>query len=272
MSNERISYLEELKQKAINGYEHYKNAFMELEDAYLLNYKSDLYESLKKRNKSKNFIPKLNAKAKRIYDGLSETYFNNDKFAKLEPYINSSEDVISKWQEALDHYTQMLNLYKVFAPIFLKAPFVASCVAKVYWDKDRVAIDDISLQDIYFDPDAKGIKDINYIVHRIFLSKEDIKNYIKKGVFKSETFEMENENPYERLELYEVYELREDKWSVSTLFDGEVLRDSVALKDGQPFIVGYMLPQIKKTDEDIFVCAYGEPALASMLPLQNDLM
>lgn len=268
-NDERISYLEELVQIAYNGYAEYKPFFDKLNDAYLLVLESELYNSLKERNKSKNYIPKLNSKAKRIYDGLTETYFNNDTFAKLEPYINSSHDVIDKWQEALNFYCDKINLYKIFSPIFLKAAFSPSSVVKVFWGKDEAKIEEIDINDIYFDPDAKNTDDIRYIVHRIYLTINDIKKLIKNKTFKQ--IDLSENRPYERICLNEIYELNDDKWSVSTLYNSELLRDKVELKDGQPFIFGYMLPQTKRNTDKMFVCAYGEPALSSLLPLQDEL-
>ena len=60
-NDERISYLEELVQTAYNGYAEYKPFFDKLNDAYLLLLESEQYHSLKERNKSKNYIPKLNS-------------------------------------------------------------------------------------------------------------------------------------------------------------------------------------------------------------------
>ena len=270
--DDRAGYLEELKQIAINGYEHYKATFDKLNDAYLLILEPDLLQYLKDKNKSKNYIPKLNSKAKRIYDGLTETYFNNEKFAKLEPYINSTNDVIDKWQEAIDHYCEQINLYKIFAPIFLKAPFTASSIVKVYWQDSSARIDEIGIDEIFFDPNAKDLNDIRFIVHRIYLTGEDIKELIKNGIFKidvPETFD--DKKPYERFELFEIYELKNKNWQVSTIYEGNILRDAVELKDGQPFVFGYMLPQVKGKNDKNYVCAYGDPVLASMLPLQEEL-
>ena len=266
---DRISHLEELVQISYNAYAEYKPFFEKLNDAYLLLLQSDQYESLRKRNKSKNYIPKLNAKAKRIYDGLTETYFNNETFAKLEPYINSTHDVIDKWQEALDFYCEKINLYKVFAPIFLKAAFAPSSVVKVFWSKDSAKIEEIDINDIYFDPDAKSVEDIRYIVHKIYITVSDIKRLIKNKVFNQ--IDLSENRAYERICLKEIYELDEGKWSVSTLYNSELLRDRVELKDGQPFVFGYMLPQVRRNIEQTFVCAYGEPPLASLLPLQDEL-
>lgn len=271
--NELSSHLSQLIIKAKSGYEHYKGVINELNDAYMLLLKPEINEYLTQRNKSKNFIPKLNAKAKRIYDGLSETYFNNDKFAKLEPYINSSDDVISKWQEALDFYTQRINLYRTFAPIFLQAPFTPLCVVKVFWENDSAKIENVSIDEIFFDPKAKDNADIRYIVNKISLTYDDIARLVKKRIFKSEILQAINAQfDYERFELYEVYEKIDNQWYLSTIYDESIiLRKRVKLKDGQPFVWGYMLPQIKGSNDENYVCAYGEPVLASMLPLQHEV-
>lgn len=270
--DDRAGYLDELRQIAMNGYNHYKNTFDKLNDAYLLVLEPKLYQFLESRDKSRNYIPKLNSKAKRIYDGLTETYFNNDAFAKLEPYINSTNDVIDRWQEAIDHYCEQINLYKIFAPIFLKAPFTASSIVKVYWQDGSARIDEIDIGEIFFDPNAKDLNDIRFIVHRIYLTGEDIKELIKSGVFKIDAPDaFDDKKPYERFELFEIYELKNKIWQVSTIYDGNVLRDAVKLKDGQPFVFGYMLPQVKGKNDENYVCAYGDPVLASMLPLQEEL-
>ena len=270
--DDRAGYLDELRQIAMNGYNHYKNTFDKLNDAYLLVLEPKLYQFLESRDKSKNYIPKLNSKAKRIYDGLTETYFNNDAFAKLEPYINSTNDVIDRWQEAIDHYCEQINLYKIFAPIFLKAPFTASSIVKIYWQDGNARIDEIDIGEIFFDPNAKDLNDIRFIVHRIYLTGEDIKELIKSGVFKIDVPDaFDDKKPYERFELFEIYELKNKIWQVSTIYDGNVLRDAVKLKDGQPFVFGYMLPQVKGKNDENYVCAYGDPVLASMLPLQEEL-
>lgn len=269
--DQRVAYLQELKQIAIDGFERYRAGFERLNSAYLLCFEENQIQSLKKRNKSRNFIPKLNSKAKRIYDGLSETYFNNDKFAKLEPYINSTNDVIDKWQEAIDHYTEQINLYKVFSPIFLKAPFSATCVVKVYWSDERVKIEEVNIDEIFFDPNARSVDDISFIVHKIYLSKESILNYVKSKIFKADMALFDEKKDYERFTLYEIYEKKGGVWFVSTIYENELLRDEIRLNDGQPFVFGYMLPQIKKIDDEDFICAYGEPALSAMLPLQDEL-
>lgn len=267
--------LDELVQKAKRGWEHYKSDFDKLNDAYLLNLDQTQSEKLRKRGKANLYIPKINAKAKRITDALSETYFNNDEFAKLECYINSSADVIAKWQEALNHYTTMMRLYKVFMPMFQKVPFLGTSVAKVFWRGSMPVVEEVELDDIYFDPDAKEHDDIRYYINRISLSYADLANLAKRKIYKKEAVRQIGENSayekFERLEVYEIYERDEETWYVSSLFDSFILREKTELKDGCPFILGYMIPQVRSFNEQNFVCAYGEPPLASSLPLQDEI-
>lgn len=277
MNSDRTAFLSELIQKAKRGFEHYRGDFDKLNAAYLLALDEDKAQSLKERGKANLFIPKINAKAKRITDALSETYFNSDEFAKLETYINSSADVIEKWQEALNHYTTIVRLYKVMMPMFQKIPFLGTSVAKVFWRKGLPVIEEVELDDIFFDPEAKDHDDIRYYVNRISLSYEDLGNLAKQKIYDKEaTNELisrdeAKERRYDRLEIYDVYECENDKWYLSTIADNALLRDKVELKDGCPFILGYMVPQVRDFNEQNFICAYGEPPLASILPLQEEM-
>jgi len=273
---DRVRDLTDMIQEAKGGYTYYEKVVGELNDSYLLRMNPDQYKWLEERAKSRLYFPKINAKSKRITDSLSETYFNNDTFAKLGEYINTDPRIIAKWQKATDHYTEMLNLYKTFSPIFLKAPFSLNSCVKVYWSNGQCAIDEINFDDIYYDPYAETSDDIRYIVNRIRKTKGDLLDMQKAGIYKIPAKEIKDTiqetKPYERFELYDVYYRAEDGWELATVYnDSLVLRDKVKLKDGQPFIWGYMLPQIKDINEETFVCAYGEAPVASMLPLQNEM-
>ena len=273
--SERIGILTDMISEAESGYSWYEKTFSKMLDAYFLRMDTDQYKWLEDRAKSRLYFPKINAKGKRITDSLNETYFNNDKFANLETYINSSQNQIEAWQEAIDHYTEMMNLYKTFSPIFQKIPYLGTSVVKVYWSDDLCKIDEIPLSDISFDPYAETSDDVRYIVNKIRMTKGDMLKLQKDGVFttKENLNELLNESkPYERFELDEIYYITPNGWEVATVYDDSVvLRDKHKVKDGQPFKWGYMLPQIKDINEDTYVCCYGEPPLASMLPLQDEM-
>ncbi len=275
MKQERAALLDELVSRAKQGFEYYKSDFDKLNAAYLLALDEKQAQSLKERGKAGLFIPKINAKAKRITDALCETYFSNDEFAKLECYINSREEVLEKWQEALNHYTTSIRLYKALTPMFQKIPFLGTSVAKVFWRGNLPVIEEVELDDVYFDPSARDHDDIRYYVNRVWLSFEDTQTLAERGIYNKKAVEEvvtdDEFMKFDRLEVFDVYEKRGEKWYLSTLYQSAILRDSVELKDGSPFIIGYMIPQVRDFNESNFVCAYGEPPLASIMPLQEEM-
>lgn len=265
----------EMISEARQGYEHYESMLRACEDAYFMRLSPSSLEFFDERNMSHIYYPKINSKCKRITDSLNEAYFNSDKFSKLEPYINSDPMVIRKWQEGIDHYTEMLSPCNVFQPMFQEAPYRGTNVAKVYWSGDRAFIDHIDLRDIWFDRRARTNEDIRYIVNNIYLTIEDIKSLQKRGFF-SKKLKIDEmivaTSPSERFMLQEVYYIDEGNWYVTTLYnESEFLRRRVYLKDGHPFVWGYLLAQTKGIDEEDYVCAYGEPPVMSILPLQQEM-
>lgn len=269
---DEIARLNELIQKGRNGFENYRSIFEQMSEAYLMELNEIQKKELFERNKSALYFPKINAKAKRIMDSLSETYFSQDTFCVLQEYINSNPKVIEKWQKAIDFYTDQIKLYKIFQPEFLKISFIGTSIAKVYWGADNLGhIEILNIDDVFFDPDAVDFNDIRYVINKVYLTKSDIMEFKKAGVFKfneSEVFP-EVDFEYERYELYDIYELNNGVWHLSTLYENNILREKTELKDGLPFVCGYMLPQVKKLDQNDYVAVYGEPNLASILSLQN---
>lgn len=271
--SDRKEHLDELIQRARNGYKLYEPVFASLSDAYLLYLDENNKKSLSERNKSSIFFPKINAKAKRIMDAFSETYFNNESFAKLDNFVNSDPKILKMWQRAIDFYSDQINLYHIFQPCFLKVTFLGTAIAKVFWQKDRVQIEMLDIDEVYFDPNAKDKDDIRYIVHKFSSTKDDIDNLAKNSIYnKKITKQIKQNYPFERINLYDIYEKINDKWYLSTTYESDILRDKIPLKDGCPIIIGYVLPQVKRIlNDDDFVGVYGEPPLASILPLQDEL-
>ncbi|MGQ2570687.1 portal protein, partial [Campylobacter jejuni] len=94
-NDERVSFLTQLISESKSGYENYKPHFKELQDAYLLENK--VMQKLRKRNKSSIYIPKINAKVKYLITSLNDVYFNSERMADIETYINSDDTIIELW-------------------------------------------------------------------------------------------------------------------------------------------------------------------------------
>ena len=261
--------------EARTGWSYYEGMVKQAEDAYFMRLPSDKLEYFKERNMSSIYFPKVNGKCKRITDSLSETYFNNDKFAKLDGYINSDPKILQKWQEAIDYYTECIGMYKTFQPIFQEVPYVGTAIVKVYWHGDKARIDKMNIADVRFDPRARTPQDVRFLVEDIYLTVGDVKKYQSQGIFKKniKVDEIFVESvPSERFKIQEVYYQDGDVWKVSTVYnESTFLRENVTLKDGQPFVWGYLLPQLKTVIDDTYVASYGEPVINCIIPLQQEM-
>ncbi|EKQ6207264.1 hypothetical protein P6D07_001536 [Campylobacter coli] len=271
-NDERVSFLTQLISESKSGYENYKPHFKELQDAYLLENK--IMQKLRKRNKSNIYIPKINSKVKYLITSLNEVYFNSERMADIETYINSDDTIIELWQNAIDFYSGKINMFKIFQPLFLDVLLVGTSIAKVTWHKGMPRIERVDIDSIYFDPNALNSEDIGYIVNEIYLTYNQIYERQKLGFYKKIEIEklFDEDDEYKKVKLYDIYERKsDDTWVVSTLFESNLLRNEIDLKDGQPFIWGSMLPQLKKIDNENYVSAYGEPIMASAMPLQDEI-
>ena len=270
--DERVSFLTQLISESKSGYENYKPHFKELQDAYLLENK--IMQKLRKRNKSNIYIPKINSKVKYLITSLNEVYFNSERMADIETYINSDDTIIQLWQNAIDFYSGKINMFKIFQPLFLDVLLVGTSIAKLTWHKGMPRIERVDIDSIFFDPNALNSEDVGYIVNEIYLTYNQIYERQKLGFYKNiETPKLfDEEDEYKKVKLYDIYERKnDDAWVVSTLFENHLLRNEVILQDGQPFVWGSMLPQLKKIDNENYVSAYGEPIMASAMPLQDEI-
>ncbi|EJF0754012.1 hypothetical protein L1T36_000790 [Campylobacter coli] len=271
-NDERVSFLTQLIRESKSGYENYKPHFKELQDAYLLENK--VMQKLRKRNKSSIYIPKINSKVKYLITSLNEVYFNSERMADIETYINSDDTIIELWQNAIDFYSGKINMFKIFQPLFLDVLLVGTSIAKLTWHKGMPRIERVDIDSIFFDPNALNSEDIGYIVNEIYLTYNQIHERQKLGFYKKIEIQklFDEDDEYKKVKLYDIYERKnDDEWVVSTLFENNLLRNEVTLQDGQPFIWGSMLPQLKKIDNENYVSAYGEPIMASAMPLQDEI-
>ncbi|ENY6720737.1 hypothetical protein ACFZWW_001690 [Campylobacter jejuni] len=270
--DERVSFLTQLISESKSGYENYKPHFKGLQDAYLLENK--IMQKLRKRNKSNIYIPKINSKVKYLITSLNEVYFNSERMADIETYINSDDTIIQLWQNAIDFYSGKINMFKIFQPLFLDVLLVGTSIAKLTWHKGMPRIERVGIDSIFFDPNALNSEDVGYIVNEIYLTYNQIYERQKLGFYKNiETPKLfDEEDEYKKVKLYDIYERKnDDAWVVSTLFENHLLRNEVILQDGQPFVWGSMLPQLKKIDNENYISAYGEPIMASAMPLQDEI-
>lgn len=281
--SERKQDLLDMIDAAEAGYTYYEPIFQELSMFYLMIMDDSLAESLAKKQKSRLFFPRINSKVKRIAASFQEAYFSTDTFARIHSENDDYAKKVEMLQKAVEHYTQKkMKLFNTFTPTFYMAPIFGTPVARVYWGGDKPVIDNVHLKDIKFDPSARTADDIRFYVHDIYLTEDDIRKYQKHGIYSKEIpademvkdyFDANMDNRHSRIKLQEVYTTNaKGDWTVSTFYDkANVLRQDVVLQDGNPWIVGYLIPQMEQPIENNIVRVYGDPAISPLIPLQNEL-
>lgn len=289
--------------------------FLELFNSYqaLLDKKAVKYLDSKGKSRIPYYL--IMTKLQRIHADFVEAYFTNKQFAKISdkkslkgvyfdattgqsiPFTRGLFDgitigAINSLQNAIDYYTTEDDdgkscLYNPLVKVLRQLQIYGTGVLKVYWDfeSDGIILEKLELKDIAFDTEAVDFNDCKYLVHDMYLTKNEILEHRDNGLFDSDvqydrisestginTF---NENPseFKRFKIQEVYEKKKNKWWVSTIWNKEiVLRFKVELPDGLPFVVGTMKEQENCPDgTDNAVRVYGDSIIAPLIPIQREM-
>lgn len=271
--------------EAKKGYDLYSSQFVALEAGYLNMLNPALLNSLELRRKS-HITPKIiKAKVRKVAISVLKTYFENDEFAKLTPEFQEYGDteLIETLQKALNTWTtKRINLYSRFKPSIIDALVYGTAIVKIYWAGNELKINRVKIKDLYIDPNATSIFDIQYCVNRVittvgklkkqFGKKFKWKNYIGQndgdGTGQISTVDIGDAS---RVEVMDVYRYENGKWMVSTVLpDQTFIRTDEPLKDGLPFIIGNVEPQFVGISDNNYVEAYGGSFIEPMIPLQEE--
>ncbi len=272
--------------EAKKGYDNYRTSFEMLEAGYLNMLSQEMLKSLKSRRKSHITPQIIKAKVRKVVISTLKTYFENDSFAKLTPeYLDeeSLEDVV-KLQNALDSWTtKKMNMYSRFKPCITDALVYGTPIVKIHWSESSgLNVSRVKIKDLYLDPNAANIFDIQYAVHKVYTTvgrlrrqfgrKFKWKNFVgqvrDQGDGKISTVDIGDAS---RVEVMDVYRYQGGKWLVSTVLpDYSFVRIDEPLKDGLPFIIGNIDQQFVGISEENAVEAYGASFIESMIPLQEE--
>jgi hypothetical protein len=227
--------------------------------------------------------------ALKIYTSIITTYYSNPDLATISP--DNPDDALTAEaaeaiQETLRYYDKhkILNLFPVLSKEILNATVYLACAVKVYWDGDAPRMDGIKLRDLWFDPTSTGMRDAQYLVHRMYIPRHQAERLESINGFKlpsvvselaaaDDINEWNKQQParYQLIEVFDIYERLGGEWRISTLMGGQVVRDRYALLDGLPIFVGHLMPQLVLPGEYDAVEMYGSSPVEYLLPLQTEM-
>ncbi len=276
MSNQnRKEELIDLVAYAQDGYGFYEKQLKELEAIYFAEMDEETKKFLEDREKSSLFFNKSQAKCNTSSFSLLKNYFSNDKFASVEA-DNEDETYVSIARAIEKESKAQLKNIKYFSallPGLYKLPYVGTIITRTYW-AGKIVVEDIGLDDFYFDRDAKSQDDVRYCVHDVYVAIEDIKRMQRDGIYDrsfniDELISDADAKAYTRVKLQEIYTKVGEEWKVSTIYDNtHFFRLDVVLNDGLPFNWGGLSPQLKRLDEDNYIANYYQPFISVLKPLQ----
>jgi len=290
-------------EQAQSGLDTQMPYFITYWSAYNALLESDVAEYLKANGKSHLPVHYIMNKIQRIRADFVEGYFTNKQFAKISekptlrgsyynprlnkfvPVIKNTKDIINALQNAVDYYTLEHNdfrLYEKLTQCFDHLTPYGTAALKISWNFNRNGLDleNIEVKDIMYDKKSNDFYDSKYVVHNIYLTREDIETNVNSGIFDS-NFDIDkigvNSNDasdkFKRHKLQEVYELKNGKWVVSTIYEKNIiLREEKELPLGNPFVVGKLKNKLHnpQNDDDI-VKVYGDSIIAPLVSIQREM-
>ncbi len=300
---ENKEYYSNLITKAKAGYDTYSPYFVDFYKAYqaLLDEKAVKY--LESKGKSNIPFYYIMNKLQRIRADFIEAYFTNKQFAKISEkptlkgtYFNSSLNqfvpfmrhdysnmhyaAVKALQNAVDYYTiddETCNLFSALSVAFDDLKIYGTVAIKITWD-NGIKIESIDINKIYYDPGAKNVENIKYLVHEIDITVEEIIEYQQQGIFNND-IDLEQiapdyqNNKHKRICLQEIYEKKQGSWYVTTMWDKNIiLRENANLPFGCPIVIGTIKNQkISPDGDENAVRVYGDSIIAPLMPLQREM-
>ncbi len=291
MKKVTVDHYANLIQIAYNGYSEYKTDF----DALYLMYRGELPDDIKKsledRRKSSIVVNKAYALVQRLRASTEQAYFTNPSFASFIPLTAYEEPASEEMQKAFDYYwNKLMKPYVQLSKTITSGYTYGTPIQKVYWDNNTPKLEDVNINDIYFDPSAKEFDDNRFLVNNVYMTEDDVAMYKKAGIYNKKfklseiksgntsTFDtngyldlQQDGETFGRVLLQDVYEQIEGNWYLTTTYNSiTILREKVKLEDGLPFVAGKTVPNILGTDT-AEVGTYSDSVLAPIYDLQLEL-
>lgn len=160
----------------------------------------DLYRCRSKPDgedsKANIFVPEVYTTIETLVPRLISNFLNTSKPIVQVIGREESDMANAKAAEQLLLYQfERMSLHVSLVTFYKQALLYGTSIGKVYWNyrqksngtvvSDEPAFDVINLFDFYVDPEACGIDDARFCIHRSFLSFEELKEREESGIYKN---------------------------------------------------------------------------------------
>lgn len=244
------------------------------ENIYNAKFDKKVYAKLKKKRRSKTFIPVVRNTINIISSIFSTAFFSEGSPIEI---LGDDEEKVKDLNVLSDYYFRKLKPNKVLKKAMKSALLFKMGIVATYWNKhkNRVETKFIPITDIAFDNECSDIDDQEAIAYRkqesVRLIKQKIKDkiYNKKNLLKKLKLE---DQINKRLEVKIIYK-QTSKGYIERTFIKDILVREINFKK-LPFQFGYALDEITSTFPDTRkkqIAAYGGDLVTLLKELQKEL-
>lgn len=268
-----------LYDKLFNEQDNYTEYWLESQRLYNSKFKKEQYKFLKKKKRSKIFIPITRNTVNIIKAIFATAFFSNGNPIEIISTNDSEKELTVVRNKILTYYYDKYKPAKELIKAFHSSLLFGMGIVITYWDdeKKRVVTTQIPVTDIAFDNECANIDDIEVLGYRhyesvrVTLQKIKSEYYNQKGL-KKKLFGTEKPQTQKRNKVKVIYK-RVTKGYESKTFINDVLVRVAKFKN-LPFQYGHAISKLADVDEDIRkdeILCYGDNIPNLLESLQDEI-
>jgi len=257
----------------------YEPSWKRSERAYNSQFESQQYKRLKKKKRSKIFVPVTRNTVNIIKSIFATAFFSDGNPIELVAVGDEEKELVTYRNKVLDYYYEKYKPAKELIKAFHSSLLFKMGIVITYWDSDRckVITTHIPVTDIAFDNECTNIDDIEVIAYKHYESNRVVLQKIEDGFYnqpqiKKKLFNNENEEITKRKEIKILYSRRKKGWRSKTFIDNTLVR--VAKFKNLPFQYGHCISKLPKIDEEeraTQILCYGDDIPTYLKELQYEI-
>jgi len=258
-----------------------KDIWLKNERLYNAQHTDEQLAKLKKKKRSKLFIPVLRNSTNIIKSIFVTAFFGTGNPIEIVPLNEDESDLWVDRNKVLNYYYNKLKPNKELSKAFLSALLFRMGVVTTYWcnKKKKVITTHIPITDIAFDDECVNIDDVQVIAYkfyesnRIIKQKIDSKYYDEKKIYKKLFRDDAFLSMDKRRTVKVMYmENLDGTYNVKTFIDHVLVK--IANFENSPFQYGYALDKLPAIDEEIRkdeILCYGRDIVELTEELQKEI-
>jgi hypothetical protein len=258
------------------------DTWIDNEKLYNAKFTEEQLSKLKKKKRSKLFVPAIRNTTNIIKAIFTTAFFANGNPVEMIPVGEDESTLWTDRNKVLNYYFNKLKPNKELSKAFLSALLFKMGVVITYWDKSKkkVITTHIPVTDIAFDDECVNIDDVQEIAYRYYESNRVIQQKINNGYYNAEKPKKllkklypENINNNRRKTVKVIYIQNNDGgYGAKTFIDNVLVKDTTF--ENLPFQYGYALDKLPSVDTDIRkdeILCYGGDVVEILKELQQEI-